>query len=171
MCGGSGGNKLTEDEKNNYTEFVKPRLADITEWRAACFPHSKIYKALGISRDQYTLYRRQYPELEAALQEGEAAIVGTLEDVLYSRAIGYTKTFVETKRKYEGGVMVSEEKITRERFIQSDKCLIAALNVLAPHKYKYDNAEDLLNNVAVLVEIVKSLPDGKLKEFTDALRK
>lgn len=83
--------------KNKYETHVKPYLSQISKWYEE-LTEGQIAKKLGISVASFENYKKEYPDLIAALQNGKDILVDELKDSLRRKAKGFF--FTETKRTY-----------------------------------------------------------------------
>lgn len=89
--------------KSLYDSLVAPRLDEIKEW-FGFMSECDIANQLGIRPETFYRYKKDHPELVAALNEGRKALVADLKLTLKKKAKGFHYT--ETKRivRNVGGV-------------------------------------------------------------------
>lgn len=84
--------------KSKYETHVKPYLSDIQEWYEL-LNEDQIAKKLGISVASFENYKRQYPELKEALQNGKQILIEELKQSLKKKALGFNykerKTYIK----------------------------------------------------------------------------
>ncbi len=106
---------------NRYESHVKPYLDEIPKWYED-LNERQIAARLGISKSSFENYKRQYPELVAALRKGKTLLIDDLKDSLRKKAKGFYYT--ETKRTYfenETGQQVGDSKVERtEKYAPPD---------------------------------------------------
>lgn len=98
--------------KNAYETLVKPRLAEIEKWIAEGQREVDVYNALGVSRQSFYKYKREYSELADVIKKGRQKPIGELKNALFKRAIGFQ--YVETKE-----VEDSEGYKRTEKYVKS----------------------------------------------------
>lgn len=82
--------------KAKWESHVKGRLLTIKMWRQAGVIEKDICKNLGIHVDTLNVYKRQHPELTAALKTGKDDATAKVVDALLQRALGFEYEEVET---------------------------------------------------------------------------
>ena len=80
--------------KSKYETKVKPFLKDIETWTES-LTDSQIAEKLGISRKSFSTYKKQYPDLAQALENGKKKLIKVLKDTLKKKAKGFY--YEETK--------------------------------------------------------------------------
>jgi hypothetical protein len=68
---------------------VKDRFPDIEAWLARGFEEKQIFKALGIGKTTWEMYKHQHPELTELLKNARTRQVVEVKDSLYKNATGY----------------------------------------------------------------------------------
>ena len=104
--------------KSRYETHVEPFLDKVREW-IQLNNEADISKRLGVSHVSFEKYKREHPELRAALKDGRTELVEDLKLTLKKKAKGYTYTERKTYIKEISGqkVRVIEEY---ERYAQPD---------------------------------------------------
>lgn len=77
-------------ETNNYINFVKPRLKEVTELKSKGATDEEIASKLGVSPRSFRRYKKDYPDLREAIKEGKIGIKGNVYSSVYKSAIGFT---------------------------------------------------------------------------------
>lgn len=111
-----------------YETNVKPRLADIREWRKVGATVKNICEVLDIAPSTWSEYEKKYPEFSEAIKKGKAEFCLDLRGELAKLAKKHT---LETKKQYikqdmETGHKTQYTEITTKE-IDAD---IAAINLL-----------------------------------------
>ena len=83
--------------KNRYNDFVKPRLDEITEWRASLLTEAQIAENLGIGYSTLSKYKTEHIELLEAIKAGTVRMVADVEASLFKIAAGYE--YMETTKE------------------------------------------------------------------------
>lgn len=74
--------------KNKYWTHVEPHLKEITEYKRT-MTEAQICKKLGVGRSAFNEYKKQHPELVAALRAGTVDLISDLKGALIQKALGY----------------------------------------------------------------------------------
>lgn len=122
---------------SEYTTKVKPHLKEI-EQMVANMTQKQMCDELGISVQSFCKYKKEYKELQKALDQGKKQLVIELKECLIKKAKGYTA--VESKKKYEYGKLV--EEVVTEKHYPAD---IGAINLLLKNLDKDNWANDPQN--------------------------
>lgn len=98
--------------KNKYESNVKPFLSEISKWYED-MTEGQIAKKLGVSVASFENYKKDYPELVAALQSGKDILVDDLKESLRRKAKGFfytetKRTFIEADGEQVGPVKVEQ---------------------------------------------------------------
>lgn len=113
--------------KSKYDEYIKPRLADVRQWKKTGATDEQICRALNISKSSYYEYAKKYSEFSDAIKGGVAEFCFDLRGNLAKLA---EKHKLETVKRYikedENGNKVITTEIT-EREVDAD---VAAINLL-----------------------------------------
>lgn len=80
---------------SEYERRVKPYLDKIREW-AGFLNEKDICNKLAISQHTFGTYKKKYPELQKAIDEGRKELVAELKSTLKQKAKGFHYT--ETKK-------------------------------------------------------------------------
>ena len=90
---------MTAGRKPGYITHVKPRLDEVTQWRAEGLFDYHIAKKLGVSAQTFCVYKGKHPELVEALKKGNDDLVANLKNKLVERAKGMNYTEKKTYKK------------------------------------------------------------------------
>lgn len=74
--------------KSLYQSRVFPRLAEIQEWARDGYSDKEIAQILLVSENSFSSYKKLYPELRSALEEGKYADT-LVENQFFKSCIGY----------------------------------------------------------------------------------
>lgn len=128
---------------SKYESNVKPRLADIREWRRVGATIENICEVLNIARSTWNEYEKKYPEFSDAIKKGKTEFCLDLRGELAKLAKKHT---LETKKQYikqdmeTGNKTQYTEIITKE--VDAD---IAAINLLLKNLDKENWSNDPQN--------------------------
>lgn len=85
-------------------------LKKITEWSKLGLFDKQIAKNMGISLATYYLYKKKYPEIQEAIEEGKEVVDVEVENALLKRALGYNYTLRKQKVTKDGNIIDYEEQ-------------------------------------------------------------
>lgn len=122
--------------ETKYEKIVKPRLADIAEWKRVGWSDEDIADELHIARSTFALYKTKHEELSDALKDSKAELVQKLHGALVRCATGYQ--YVETKKIYERDDDGKMRHVRTEETTKTALPNVAALN-LALKNFDRDN--------------------------------
>lgn len=91
-------------------------LKKITEWSKLGLFDKQIAKNMGISIATFYLYKKKYPEIAEAIEEGKEVVDIEVENALLKRALGYNSVVSEIKVDKNG----NETIVKRETHIPGD---------------------------------------------------
>lgn len=80
--------------KSKYETFVKPYLKDISKWTED-LTDAEIAQKLKISARSFATYKKNYPDLKQALDDGKKRLAQELKETLKKKAKGFY--YEETK--------------------------------------------------------------------------
>ena len=75
--------------KSKYFTHVEPKLVLIEGWARDGLTDEQIYNNLGISKDTFYKYIKQYTDFSDALKKGQEIVDYEVENALLKRALGY----------------------------------------------------------------------------------
>ena len=87
---------------NKYDSNIKPHLKDIKKWIQDNTEY-QICARLGVTPQSFEKYKKMYPELKEALQQGREDLVTSLKETLVKKALGYHYTETKTTIRDENG--------------------------------------------------------------------
>lgn len=128
--------------KSKYETNVLPHLDKIKNWYRD-LTEGQIAKKLGVSQATFETYRKKYPELEKAMQDGCDALVDDLKATLKKKAKGfyYEETKVVTKVSDKNGAETTTE--TNRKYAQPDTGAIHLLLKNYDDAWRNDDRETM----------------------------
>jgi len=148
--------------KYNYNEYITQEIKEeIPKWKRQGQTDRWIAKKLGIGITKLGEWRKEKPELAELFKKGREDLLLDLEETLYTRAKGYTRSNKEYQLDEKGRVIKSSIKV-KETFIWSDSCLMMALRKLDPKKW--GEKEDLKITPTTISEFINNLTPEQLEE-------
>lgn len=75
--------------KSKYFTHVEPKLILIEGWARDGLTDEQIYNNLGISKDSFYKYKKQYSDFSDSLKRGKEIVDYEVENALLKRALGY----------------------------------------------------------------------------------
>lgn len=75
--------------KSKYFTHVEPKLTLVEGWARDGLTDKQIAKNLGISKDSFYKYKKQYSDFSDSLKKGKEIIDYEVENALLKRALGY----------------------------------------------------------------------------------
>lgn len=104
--------------RNKYESNVKPHLEKIKKWYLTK-TETQIAEKLGITKQSWINYKKQYPELAECLQTSQEDLVDELKGILKKKAQGFYYT-ERTKTIIKEGGKESKKIEEKERYAQPD---------------------------------------------------
>lgn len=98
--------------KSKYASHVLPHLETIKGWARDGATDEEIYKRLGISKETFYTYKREYIAFFDALKDGKEIADYKVENSLYKRAMGYS--YDEITQELSDGVITVKKIVTKE---------------------------------------------------------
>lgn len=121
--------------KSAYETRIKPRFSEVLKWLENGATEKQIYENLGVSRDVFYKYKREYKEFQDLIKNGRKSLVLQLRGALVKKALGFD--YVETKTVKTKDI--NGENVERiETTIKHSLPDVAALN-LCLKNYDPDN--------------------------------
>ena len=120
--------------KGKYETDIKPRFDEITHWLRSGASEKQICENLGITKDTFYRYKRNYKEFSDLLKNGRQALVMQLRNTLIKKAMGFEYTEVKQYAREENGNKVTYVEKTTKTALPD----VAALN-LCLKNYDPDN--------------------------------
>lgn len=93
--------------KSLYESHVQPYLKQIEEWYQELDEKQIAVERLGISVSAFEKYKREHPELVAALRRGRQSLIRDLKAALKKKAKGFTYEETKTTTRDDGGKKVT----------------------------------------------------------------
>ena len=125
---------MKRGRKSKYETDIKPRFDEITHWLRSGASEKQIYENLGITKDTFYRYKRNYKEFYDLLKNGRQALVMQLRNTLIKKAMGFEYTEVKQYAREENGNKVTYVEKTTKTALPD----VAALN-LCLKNYDPDN--------------------------------
>ncbi len=125
---------MKRGRKGKYETDIKPRFDEITYWLRSGASEKQIYENLGITKDTFYRYKRNYKEFSDLLKNGRQALVMQLRNTLIKKAMGFEYTEVKQYAREENGNKVTYVEKTTKTALPD----VAALN-LCLKNYDPDN--------------------------------
>lgn len=98
--------------KSKYETYVKPYLEDIKIWTES-LTDREIAEKLKISPRTFATYKKDYPDLAQALEDGKKKLVRTLKETLKKKAKGFYYEEVKTVKIHNSDPDAESEWIER----------------------------------------------------------
>lgn len=98
--------------KSKYETYVKPYLQDIKIWTET-LTDEQIAEKLKVSRRSFAKYKKDYPELAQAIEDGKKKLVKILKDTLKKKAQGFYYEEVKTIKIHNPDTDAGSEWIER----------------------------------------------------------
>lgn len=92
--------------KSKYETHVKPKLELIACWKQDGFSDEQIYKKLGISKDSFYRYQREFSDFSDCLRESKEIADYKMQNAMYQRGLGYTFEEEKVVKDAEGNPMI-----------------------------------------------------------------
>jgi hypothetical protein len=116
---------MKRGRKGKYETDIKPRFDEITHWLRSGASEKQIYENLGITKDTFYRYKRNYKEFYDLLKNGRHALVMQLRNTLIKKAMGFEYTEVKQYAREENGHKVTYVEKTTKTALPD----VAALNL------------------------------------------
>jgi len=97
---------------NLYDTLVEPRLSDIKKWSGEGATLKEIAEKIGVSYSGLKKYKKDHPELEAALLENKGLADDKVLGAFFRKATGYEAKEV-VKERINGKLVITKE-VTKE---------------------------------------------------------
>ncbi len=146
---GKGQPKLTK-----YDKLVKPRLAEIQQWRRDAVTLPAIAEALGVNRATLHNYRKRHDELARVLDDAEVQMyrdmANVAENSLKRKLRDRMETVEETVEVWtdDKGKIKKQHKVSKRRLILADTTAI----IFTLKKRRPDNWGDQENVATTGIE-------------------
>lgn len=100
--------------KSKYETHVKDKLILVEAWARNGLTDEQIAKNLGISKDTFYKYKREYTDFSDSLKRGKEVVDIEVENALLKRALGYKYDEVTKERNEDTGELEITKVITKE---------------------------------------------------------
>lgn len=136
-------------------------LMVLAGWARDGYTFEDIANAIGIGLSSLIKWRKQYPEIEAALKQARQVIDYKVENALLKAALGYTKkeVVVTTIMRYGRVVETQKEESTLD-VPPSTQAIQFWLTNRLPDKWKRDpqkvSLDEVLDDGGVKIEVVRA---------------
>lgn len=143
---------------SKYETHVAPRLEEIKDWCRNGATDEEIAKRLGISRDSFYQYKKEFSDFSDTLKETKEIVDAQVENALLKRALGYEYKEV-TKKVVDGELKVT--KVITKQVVPDTTAQIFWLKNRRPDKWRDKPAEDKEEQESVSVNItIEDLSGG-----------
>lgn len=100
--------------KSKYETHVKDKLILIEAWARNGLTDEQIAKNLGISKDTFYKYKKEYTDFSDSLKRGKEVVDIEVENALLKRALGYKYDEVTKERNEDTGELEITKVVTKE---------------------------------------------------------
>lgn len=100
--------------KSKYETHVKDKLILIEAWARNGLTDEQIAKNLGISKDTFYKYKREYIDFSDSLKRGKEVVDIEVENALLKRALGYKYDEVTRELNDDTGELEITKVVTKE---------------------------------------------------------
>lgn len=143
---------------SKYETHVAPRLEEIKDWCRNGATDEEIAKRLGISRDSFYQYKKEFSDFSDTLKETKEIVDAQVENALLKRALGYEYKEV-TKKVVDGELKVT--KVITKQVVPDTTAQIFWLKNRRPDKWREKPAEEKEEQESVSVNItIEDLSGG-----------
>lgn len=99
--------------KSKWETHVKDKLILVEAWARNGLTDEQISKKLGISKDTFYKYKKEYTDFSDSLKRGKEVIDVEVENALLKRALGYKYDEVTKELIEDEETGISELKVTK----------------------------------------------------------
>lgn len=150
--------RLIVARPSKYETHVAPRLEEIKDWCRNGATDEEIAKRLGISRDSFYQYKKEFSDFSDTLKETKEIVDAQVENALLKRALGYEYKEV-TKKVVDGELKVT--KVITKQVVPDTTAQIFWLKNRRPDKWREKPAEEKEEQESVSVNItIEDLSGG-----------
>ncbi len=143
---------------SKYETHVAPRLEEIKDWCRNGATDEEIAKRLGISRDSFYQYKKEFSDFSDTLKETKEIVDAQVENALLKRALGYEYKEV-TKKVVDGELKVT--KVITKQVVPDTTAQIFWLKNRRPDKWRDKPTEEKDERESVSVNItIEDLSGG-----------
>ena len=140
-------------------EQVKDKLTLVEGWARDGLKDKQIANNLGISKDTFYKYKKNYPDFSDTLKKGKEIIDYEVENALLKRALGYEYTETTKEIKENGNKII--KKITKQ--VAPDvTAQIYWLNNRKPKQWRNKQDIDISDNGISLAEAIQKAYESKV---------
>lgn len=100
--------------KSKYETHVKDKLILVEAWARNGLTDEQIAKNLGISKDTFYKYKKEYTDFSDSLKRGKEVVDIEVENALLKRALGYKYDEVTKERNEDTGELEITKVVTKE---------------------------------------------------------
>lgn len=141
---------------SKYETHVAPRLVEVEDWVRNGATDEEIAKRLGISRDSFYEYKKQFSDFSDTLKKSKDYVDAQVENALLQRALGYE--FKEITKELRDGELVPTKVVTKH-IVPDTTAQIFWLKNRRPDKWREkpkeeEESEDRNINVTLSIEDV-----------------
>ncbi len=150
--------RLIVARPSKYETHVAPRLEEIKDWCRNGATDEEIAKRLGISRDSFYQYKKEFSDFSDTLKETKEIVDAQVENALLKRALGYEYKEV-TKKVVDGELKVT--KVITKQVVPDTTAQIFWLKNRRPDKWRDKPTEEKDERESVSVNItIEDLSGG-----------
>lgn len=135
-------------------------MKTIRGWARDGFSDTQIAKSIGVSRQQFYVWQKQFPDILDALKSGRKPVVVELEDALYKAGLGYEYEETIEEIYEEDGVQRKHMRRIKKHAQPNVVALIFALKNLKKHKFKDKPVEEIERADDILIETLRRWDDA-----------
>lgn len=139
-----------------YKEWItEDGLNTIRGWARDGYSDKQIASNIGVSRQQFYVWQKEYPDIFDALKKGRKPVVVQLEDALYKSGLGYEYEEMIEEIYEEDGVQKKHMRRIKKHAQPNVIALIFALKNLKKHKFKDKPVEEIERADDILIETLR----------------
>lgn len=144
-----------------YRDWItQDGLDTIRGWARDGYSDTQIAKNIGVSRQQFYVWQKEYPDILDALKKGRQPVVVALEDALYKAGLGYEyEEMVEEITEVDGEQRKHIKRI-KKHAPPNVIALIFALKNLKKQKFKDKPVDEIEKTDDVLLAILRRWDDA-----------
>lgn len=144
-----------------YRDWItQDGLDTIRGWARDGYSDTQIAKNIGVSRQQFYVWQKEYPDILDALKKGRQPVVVALEDALYKAGLGYEyEEMVEEITEVDGEQRKHIKRI-KKHAPPNVIALIFALKNLKKQKFKDKPVDEIEKTDDVLLATLRRWDDA-----------
>lgn len=139
-------------------EQVEGKLVLVEGWARDGLTDEQIAGNLGISKDTFYKYKKQYPDFSESLKRGKEIIDYEVENALLKKALGYE--YIETTKELKGDKLIITKEVTKQ-VIPDTTAQIYWLNNRKPKQWKNRRSEEESNSIQSLADTIQKAYESK----------